>query len=99
MRQITPGVAVGAIVLPNRSPRTVAEIRPPAPPGIDIVFDLLKTKVFFGRHCVRVGKVRIQAYFRESRTRRTAREASGNVRGSGDPRCVMGRPNQWRSRV
>src|SRR5207245_5583377 len=50
VRQVGPGVAVGGIILTDGSPGTVGNVRPPAPPGVDVVGDLGEAAVFLGRH-------------------------------------------------
>ena len=50
VRQVVPGVAVGAVVLADGAPGAVADVGAPAPPAADIVLDLLQAGVFARAH-------------------------------------------------
>src|SRR5262245_11751234 len=50
MREVSPGGPVGAVVLAYRSPRALAQVRPPSLPVVAPLARLLET-LFFGRHC------------------------------------------------
>ena len=50
VRQVVPGVAVGAVVLAHGGPGAVADVRPPAPPAADVVLDFLQAGVFARAH-------------------------------------------------
>src|SRR5260221_743532 len=48
MRQVIPGVAIGAVVFANRRPSTIGDIGSPATPIAFIVGDFAEPVVFFG---------------------------------------------------
>ena len=50
VREVAPGVAVGAVVLADSGPGAVADIGAPAAPAADIVLDLLQAGVFARAH-------------------------------------------------
>ena len=50
VRQVVPGVAVGAVVLADGGPGAVADVGAPAAPAADIVLDLLQAGVFARAH-------------------------------------------------
>src|SRR6516165_9577728 len=49
IRQVVPGIAVGAVVLSHRSPGAFADVRAPTLPVSDAVATLLQSN-FFSRH-------------------------------------------------
>src|SRR5207237_1255746 len=50
VREVGPRLAVGTVILADRRPGPLGEVRPPAPPTIDVVADFPKPGVFAGGH-------------------------------------------------
>src|SRR6266545_5231134 len=78
MREVGPGVARGAVVLPDRAPLPFTEVRPPAPPGHAVPVRLVEPLPF--RVDVWIHRLVPHAH--------SGRGSSGHLDGPGGPRTA-----------